>query len=121
MTVLIVALGGAVGALARYFTERWSVRRFRERVPYGTAVVNLVGAFILGLAVALAKRGAIPHDGLLFIGTGFCGALTTFSGFIGQIENRLRHKANRQLALGYGGGVIVAGMALAALGMRLGS
>ncbi len=121
MTVLIVAVGGVVGALTRYYTERWSVHRFHERVPYGTAAVNLVGAFILGLAVALAGRGVITHDALLLVGTGFCGALTTFSGFMGQVENRLRHQANRRLALRYGGSVIIAGIALAALGLRLGS
>ncbi|MHB0928033.1 MAG: fluoride efflux transporter CrcB [Candidatus Nanopelagicales bacterium] len=121
MTVVMVIIGGATGALARYYSERFSVRRFGERVPYGTAFVNLLGAFILGLVFALARRGAISHDLLLLLGTGFCGALTTFSGFMGQIENRLRHKANRPLAITYGASVMVLGIALAALGLRLGS
>ena len=121
MTLVLVIVGGALGALARYYSERFSVRHFRERVPYGTAFANLAGAFLLGLVYALAQRGAISHNLLLLLGTGFCGALTTFSGFIGQIENRLRHKANRRLAITYAASVIVLGTALAALGLRLGA
>lgn len=115
MTVLLVAIGGAAGALSRYYTERWAVHRFRERVPWGTAFVNLVGAAMLGAVAGLQQRGAVSHDVLLLVGTGYCGALTTFSGFIGQIENRLRHKASRALAIGYGVGVTAAGLALARL------
>ncbi len=121
MTAVFVLAGGAFGAVIRYYVERWSVHRFRERVPYGTALVNLIGALVLGLVVALNKRDALSHDELLLIGTGFCGALTTFSGFMGQIENRLRHKGNRSLAWQYGGAVIVGGLVLAAIGQRFGS
>lgn len=113
MTIVLVVLGGAAGALSRYYTERWAVRRFHERVPWGTAIANLVGAALLGAVAGLAQRGVVSHDVLVLIGTGYCGALTTFSGFMGQIENRLRHKASRVLAIRYGVTITVAGLALA--------
>ena len=91
MTALLVVVGGAVGALSRFYTERWSVHHFGERMPWGTALANLAGAALLGAVAGLEQRGAVSHDVLVLVGTGYCGALTTFSGFIGQIENRLRH------------------------------
>lgn len=113
MTIVLVVLGGAAGALSRYYTERWAVRRFHERVPWGTAIANLVGAALLGAVAGLAQRGVVSHDVLVLIGTGYCGALTTFSGFMGQIESRLRHRATRATALAYGGGSLVAGLVAA--------
>lgn len=118
MNTLLVMFGGAAGALGRYYLERWSVRRFRERIPYGTAIANLVGALLLGLIVAAHAAGHLPEWALLLIGTGFCGALTTFSGFMGQVENRLRHRNTRSLALRYGIGVTMAGLALAWFGLQ---
>jgi len=119
MSAALVVLGGAAGALSRYYTERWAVHRFHERMPWGTAIVNLAGAAILGTVAGLEHRGAVSHDVLLLVGTGYCGALTTFSGFMGQIENRLRHKATRRLAIVYGAGATAAGIALAAIAYRL--
>lgn len=121
MTALLVVIGGAAGALSRYYTERWAVHRYRERVPWGTALVNLAGATLLGAVAGLEHRGAVPHEVLVLLGTGYCGALTTFSGFMGQIENRLRHKASRMIAIRYGLGVTVAGLALAWLSFTLAS
>lgn len=117
MNAMLVIIGGAAGALVRYQLERWSVHRFRERIPYGTAIANLAGAFVLALVVGAAGR--VPEWLVLLVGTGFCGALTTFSGFMGQVENRLRHRSTRGLALGYGLGVTVAGLALAWVGLRV--
>ena len=119
MTALLVMIGGATGAVVRYALERWSVRHFRERVPYGTALANLAGALILGLVVGAASRGDVSHEVLVLVGTGFCGALTTFSGFMGQVEHRLRHADTRGLALVYLVAVTCSGIALAALGLHL--
>ena len=119
MTIVLVAVGGAIGAVSRYYLERFAVRHWRERIPYGTATANLVGALVLGIVAGLQHRGAVSHDTLLFIGTGFCGALTTFSGFIGQIETRARHSATRRLAFDYAATVFAVGLALAGLGYYL--
>lgn len=117
--MMAVVLGGALGALLRFYIERWSVHRFHERVPYGTLIVNLAGSFILGAAFGMNERGAITDEALLFIGTGFCGALTTFSGWIGQIYTRGRHNETRNIAYAYVAVSLIAGIALAYSGYTI--
>ena len=74
MMYLMIALGGALGALARLLVSGWFV------FPLGTLAVNLVGSFVMGLAfVFLSSRGL---DRVMFFAmTGFLGAFTTFSAF----------------------------------------
>jgi len=70
----LVGAGGALGALLRY----WIGRRLEvESFPAATLVVNVVGTFALGLLTFLGS----PERVLLFLGTGACGAFTTFSSF----------------------------------------
>ena len=77
MTVLLVLLGGAVGAPARYLTDLIVQSRHDSRLPWGTFTVNMFGSFVLGLVA-----GAAPSAWLsTLVGTGFCGGLTTFSTF----------------------------------------
>jgi len=78
--LLLVALGGALGAVARFALDGEVNRRLRRRplVPPGTLVVNAVGSFALGVLAALAPGGTAP-GWLLFAGTGVCGGFTTFS------------------------------------------
>ena len=111
-----VILGGAIGALIRFFTERWSVHRFHERMPYGTLIVNLGGSLVLGIAFGLHERGTLDDGMLTLFGTGFCGALTTFSGWIGQIHSRGRHRETRMVAVTYLAVSVIAGFALAYVG-----
>ena len=111
-----VIAGGAVGALIRFMTERWSVHRFHERIPYGTLIVNLGGSLILGIAVGLHEHGVLDDGMLTLVGTGFCGALTTFSGWIGQIHSRGRHRDTRMVAVTYLVVSLIAGFALASVG-----
>lgn len=77
MTFLLVFLGGAVGAPARYLLDRFVQRRHDSVFPWGTLSVNIVGSFILGLVTGVQPPGAVAA----LIGTGFCGGLTTFSTF----------------------------------------
>jgi CrcB protein len=77
MTVLLVFVGGAIGAPSRYLLDRFIQSRHRFRFPYGTLAVNVIGCFILGI-VAGSHWTAHQHA---LIGTGFCGGLTTFSTF----------------------------------------
>lgn len=82
MTVLGVAIAGALGAVARYGVSVWSLRLFGCSFPFGTLIVNLVGCFCLGFVAELA----LDDPGLTLktrtiIGTGFFGAFTTFSTF----------------------------------------
>ena len=76
--LLLVALGGAVGAPARYLTDRWVSAR-TDGFPWGTITVNVVGSLLLGVLAGFA--GGTASWLLTLAGTGFCGALTTFSTF----------------------------------------
>jgi fluoride exporter len=79
MTLLMIALGAAVGAPARYLTDRAVQRLHESAMPWGTVGVNVVGSLILG---GLTGGGtAVSPDALALLGTGFCGALTTYSTF----------------------------------------
>jgi CrcB protein len=83
LRLLLIALGGALGTLARYGTvlaaERWSAR---FAFPVGTLAVNLVGCFVAGLLAALfATRVPVREDVRLAVMVGFLGGFTTFSAF----------------------------------------
>ncbi|MCC5580745.1 MULTISPECIES: fluoride efflux transporter CrcB [Microtetraspora] len=75
MTLLLIFLGGAVGAPTRYLIDRM-VQRWHDTVfPWGTFAVNIAGSFVLGFIVGAQPGGVI----MTLAATGFCGALTTFS------------------------------------------
>ncbi|MFJ5533098.1 fluoride efflux transporter CrcB [Streptomyces sp. NPDC093261] len=81
MKWLLVVIGAAVGAPLRYLTDRAVQLRHDTVFPWGTLAVNVSGCLILGLLSGAASSGhASPHVQLL-IGTGLCGALTTYSTF----------------------------------------
>jgi fluoride exporter len=77
MTVLLVAVGAAIGAPLRYLVDR-AVRGRHEGVfPWGTFAVNVTGSLVLGFVAGLPVSG----PAMALLGTGFCGALTTYSTF----------------------------------------
>lgn len=81
MTVLAVLLGGAIGAPLRYLADVFVQSRHDSDFPWGTFTVNVVGSLVLGVTAAAAlELGSSPWV-LAFVGTGVCGALTTFSTF----------------------------------------
>lgn len=82
--VLWVALGGALGSVARYACSGWVARVFGETFPWGTLCVNIVGSLIIGFGATVTGPDgrwlASPATRqLLFVG--FCGGYTTFSSF----------------------------------------
>lgn len=81
MTLLLVVVGGAVGAPLRYLVDLAVQRRHTSRMPWGTVTVNVVGSLVLGLVLGAASAGVASPEWVALIGTGFCGALTTFSTF----------------------------------------
>src|SRR4051794_10181563 len=116
--VAVIVAGGAIGTLARAgLAEGLPVER--DHWPWGTFVANLAGAFILGWVLTrLAERTAPARHWRFFVGTGFCGALTTFSTF--QVETfQFARGGDVALAVAYPGVSITAGMALAVAGVLL--
>lgn len=82
MEVLLVAVGGAIGSVLRYYVGVWSVRLAGAGFPWGTLTVNLVGSFLIGIVVELIVRKFDGSPALrLFLMTGIIGGFTTFSTF----------------------------------------
>ena len=115
MTLLLVLLGGAVGAPTRYLTDVAVQRLHRSSFPWGTWTVNISGSFVLGLVAT----GASTWEETL-VGTGFCGALTTFSTF-GYETVRLAEEGETTTAAAYVVGSLAVGLLAAALGWWLGT
>jgi fluoride exporter len=116
MTFLLVLAGGVVGASARYLTDVTVQRAHGTEFPWGTWTVNVVGSFILGVVVDAAG----PAWVLTLLGTGFCGALTTFSTF-GYETVRLSEEGRPGLAAANVAASLAAGLAAASLGWWVGS
>jgi CrcB protein len=81
VTLAMVLLGGAVGAPLRYLTDLFVQSRHDSVFPWGTFTVNVAGSLILGVTAAIVTQLGSPAWVLALVGTGFCGALTTFSTF----------------------------------------
>ena len=114
MTVLLVLVGGAIGASTRYLTDVTVQRAHGTEFPWGTWTVNVVGSFVLGLVAAAGPAWVVT-----LAGTGFCGALTTFSTF-GYETMRLAEEGETADAVWNVVGSLAAGLAAAALGWWLG-
>jgi CrcB protein len=117
--VCLVAIGGALGTAARYGVSL-ALPTTTGHWPMGTFVVNMVGALILGVLLeGLARRGP-DIDGRqharLLVGTGFCGALTTFSTLAVESDLLVRSH-NPGLALGYAAGSLVGGFVATTVGI----
>jgi CrcB protein len=77
-----VILGSAIGGPARYFVSGLVGRHIGETFPWGTMVINVSGAFVIGLLAATATGGTLPmHAAWQFAVTGFLGSYTTVSSF----------------------------------------
>jgi CrcB protein len=119
---LLVGLGGGLGALTRHYVGAGAKRWLGEGWPIGTLVVNLIGSLVLGvLAGCVASRQSVSAETRAFVMVGFLGALTTFSTFSVEGVTLLREAASPVSGLAYIGVSVVAGLALAYLGYRLGS
>ena len=91
-TVLLIALGGALGTIARYLVALAALP-LSQTLPWGTIVINIVGSFIIGFfgTLTLAHgRFPLPEPARLFVMVGFCGGFTTFSSFSLQTLDLLR-------------------------------
>jgi CrcB protein len=114
-SALLVVLGALVGAPARYVVDLVLRAKVPGHFPLGTFVVNAVGSLLLGLVAGAVLGGGAPTWLQTLVGTGFCGALTTFSTF-GFETVRLVEDGAWRLAAGYVGASLVVGLGLCAIG-----
>jgi len=82
-SLLLVALGGGLGSMARYTLGAWVLHHTVDwRFPLGTFVVNVVGCFVAGMLAGLAERYELfPPEARIFLFSGLLGGFTTFSAF----------------------------------------
>jgi fluoride exporter len=113
LTVLWVALGAAVGAPLRFLVDQAVRSRHGSRFPWGTFTANMTGSFVLGALTGAAA--VLPPAVSATVGTGLCGALTTYSTF-GYETFTLLEDGLRGTALRYVVGSVTAGLAVAAAG-----
>ena len=112
-----IALAGGVGACIRWLVTAWLAGRFRRGT--GTAVVNLVGAFALGVVLGLMDTGGLHPDAGLVLGTGLLGSMTTFSTWMVETLEESGGKA-RSVWLRIAPPAL-GGIALAGIGMVIGA
>lgn len=119
--LLLVAMGGALGAVGRFWLGGVLLRQLGSGFPWGTLTVNLIGSFAAGfIAIWLEGRGPAALYWRAFLIVGVLGALTTYSALM--LECLLYARSQRSgLMFGYLAITLVAGLALVWLGARVAS
>jgi fluoride exporter len=116
MIWLLVVFGAAVGAPARYLIDRTIQARHDTVFPWGTFSANIIGSFLLGLLATASLHTS--HDLLALLGTGLCGALTTYSTF-GYETVRLIQQRTTLFAVFNATASIIGGLGAAYLGVAI--
>ncbi len=115
---LLVAIGGALGSVARFWIGGLISARFGETFPWGTLVINVTGSFVIGIFAALTApeiSGKYRTQLIQFIMIGICGGYTTFSSFSLQTLSLVQR---RQWL--YAGGNVVLSVTLCMIAVWLG-
>jgi CrcB protein len=120
VTALWVVLGASIGAPSRYFLDLTIQSRRPSPMPWGTMTVNVVGSLILGLVASVVAHTSSPAWLIALVGTGFCGAFTTFSTFSFETV-RLIEVGRATTAVAYVTASLLFGLAAVALGWWVGS
>jgi len=121
MLVAGLAVAGALGAPVRYLLDGFVQDRTESVMPLGTLVINVSGSFLLGVLAGLALYHAFPSTPKAILGTGFCGAYTTFSTFTHETVRLAEERAFGTAARNVLASLVLpalaagAGLALAAL------
>lgn len=118
MNLLLLAVGAALGAPVRYLVDRAVQSRHDSSFPWGTLVVNIVASLLLGILVGGASAGGVSTPVVTLLGTGLCGALSTYSTF-GYETIRLFETGFRLYSLLNVGASVVAGLGAAFAGISL--
>ncbi len=88
-SVIAISVGAALGALLRWWLAV-ALNGLFPALPPGTLAANLVGGYLIGVAVAFFAQAALPPEWRLFVVTGFLGGLTTFSTFSAEVTTLLQ-------------------------------
>ena len=84
--IILIAIGGVLGCIARYLSVVYITKLFPSQFPFGTFAVNIVGCLVIGIIYGISLRYLwLTPEWRLFLATGFCGGFTTFSAF--ALEN----------------------------------
>ena len=118
MNWLLVVVGAMAGAPLRYLTDRAVQSRHDSVFPWGTFVVNVAGSLMLGTLTGAVAAGAASSRIQLLLGTGLCGALTTYSTFSYETLRLAEQGARRWAAVNLAAS-IAAGLTAAAAGAAL--
>ena len=119
LIVLAVAVGGFIGAPTRFLADRFVADHIETDLPVGTFCINISGSFLLGLLTGLDLTGHMPELVKALVGTGFCGAYTTFSTWSFETV-RLIEESEFLEAFANAFVSLVVGLAAAGGGMALG-
>ena len=120
MMVLMIAIGGALGAVARYLLVTGAARLLGGGFPYGVMAANVLGSFAMGIAVAVLidRASGDPHWAAPLLMTGFLGGFTTFSAY--SLDAYLLAEGGRWVAfVGYTAGSVVLSFIALAAGITL--
>lgn len=117
MNLMMIALGGALGAVSRFLLGNAVSKAVGSALPYGTFVINVIGCFAMGLLMTLiVDREMLPAAWRLFLCVGFLGGFTTFSSF-GYEALMMLTEGRLLVVLAYVGGSVALGLVAAGLGV----
>ncbi len=119
MQWLMIALGGALGSIARYAAVGYLTPMLNYRFPFGTFVVNISGSFLIGAAyVVIVERALVSGEWRLFVITGILGGYTTFSAFSLEML-QMWQEGHVAISLFYAASSVVLGLLFAYFGMQV--
>ncbi|MFD7611333.1 fluoride efflux transporter CrcB [Streptomyces sp. NPDC059828] len=107
MNWLLVVVGAAFGAPLRYLTDRAVQARHGSEFPWGTFAVNVAGSLVLGLIAGVSAAEGRSSGVYALLGTGFCGALTTYSTFSYETLRLVERGRSRWAAANVGASLLV--------------
>ena len=117
--ILLVGLGGGIGSMLRYISQRMADKMYPIHFPWGTFAVNIIGCFFIGIFWAISFKSFETNENWkLFLMTGLCGGFTTFSAFTLEGIGLLKEQKIALFFLYVAGSVLV-GLAATYLGMKL--